>query len=210
MQLATNPVPIPLLSESAVRLDPLASAALKYRGDLSALRWRALAAKSAFHEARNGQIPWVKNVTAWHRDPADDWWVGLAVTVPIFSWTKNHASDTLLAQDELAEINEANGVKLVCREVRDAVDELAERQNQQGRNRSELTPLLAEMRRTLEVLRNSPATMPLQVATVEAQILESDRLELASRWQYQLALFNLERAVGAPLSAALGTTPTPP
>jgi outer membrane protein TolC len=210
MQLATNPVPLSLLPESSVRLDSLESAALKCRGDLSALHWRALTAKSAFQEARNERIPWVKNVTAWHRDPADDWWVGLAVTVPIFTWTKNHASDALLAQDELAEINEANGVKLVYREVRDAMDELAERRNQQARNQGELMPLLAEMRETLQVLRNSPATMPLQVATIEAQILESARLELDSRWQYHLALLNLERAVGEPLSAALGNAPAKP
>jgi hypothetical protein len=52
--------------------------------------------------------------------------------------------------------------------------------------------------------------MPLQVATIEAQILESARLELDSRWQYHLALLNLERAVGEPLSAALGNAPAKP
>ena len=210
MQIATNLAPLSMLSEFTGRLDLFESVALGCRGDLSALHWRALAARSAFHEARNERIPWIKNVTAWHRDPADEWWVGLAVTVPVFSWTKNHASDTLLAQDELAEVNEANGAKLVFREVRDASDELAERRSQQARNQSELMPLLAEMRQTLQALKNSPATMPLQVATTEAQILESARLELASRWQYQLALLNLERVIGEPLSAALGNAPAKP
>ena len=42
-----------------------------------------------------------------------------------------------------------------------------------------------------------------QVAATEAQILESVRLELESRWLYQLAQFNLERVLGEPIRVAL-------
>lgn len=200
LQLATNSVPASSLPQPGVRSEPLERTALHSRADLSALHWRALAAKSAFHEARNERIPWLKDVKTWHREPAQEWWVGLAVTVPLFTWTKNHTTDVLLAQDDLAVLNETSGAKLIRREVRDAADELESRRRQQARNQAELVPLLDEMRETLKLLRNSPTVLPVQVATTEAQILESLRLELATRWQFQLAQLNLERALGQPLA----------
>ena len=38
-----------------------------------------------------------------------------------------------------------------------------------------------------------------QVAAVELQLVETLRLDLDTRWQYQQALFNLERTLGTPL-----------
>ena len=123
--------------------------------------------------------------------------------MPVFSWAKNHAADALQAQYSLADVNATNGMQLVRREIRDAVEEADERHRQQRRNQSEIAPLIAEMRQTLELLKRTPNLMPAQVATTEAQIIESLRLDLGSRWGYQLALLNLERAVGVNLSVAL-------
>jgi outer membrane protein TolC len=203
LQIATNASPSAPLQEAAIAFEPLQRLASECRGDLAALRWRTLAAKSAYREALNVRIPWIEHMDATHRDPANEWWVGVRVTLPVFSWTKNHAADALQAQYSLADVNETNGMQLVRREIRDAVEEADERQRQQRRNQSEIAPLIAEMRQTLELLKRTPNLMPAQVATTEAQIIESLRLDLGSRWGYQLSLLNLERAVGVNLSVAL-------
>ena len=202
-QLTTNAPPASPLGESAITVVTMQRAALQHRGDLAALHWRSLAARSAYREARNARIPWLKDVEALEHNPASDWWMKITVDVPLFSWTKNHAEDVQLAQSELADVNEANGTQLVCREIRDAVAEVEERLRQQRRNESEVAPLIAEMRQTLQLLKRTPNLMPSQVAATEAQILESARLELESRWLYQLAQLNLERALGEPLRVAL-------
>jgi outer membrane protein TolC len=202
-QLTTNTPPAFPLAESAITVVTMQRAALQHRGDVAALHWRWLAAKSAYREARNARIPWLKDVEALEHDPASDWWVKVTINVPLFSWTKNHAEDVKMAQSDLAEVNEANGTQLVCREIRDAVSEVEERLRQQKRNQSEVAPLIAEMRQTLRLLKQTPNLMPSQVAATEAQILESVRLELESRWLYQLAQFNLERVLGQPLCVAL-------
>jgi predicted aminopeptidase len=108
-----------------------------------------------------------------------------------------------MAQSNLAEVNEANGTQLVCREIRDAVNEIEERFRQQKRNQSEVAPLIAEMRQTLQLLKQTPNLTPYQVAATEAEIIESVRLELGSRWLYHLAQLNLERVLGEPLCVAL-------
>ena len=198
LQIATNALEYPSISKSALKLDPLQELAIRSRGDVLALRWRMEAAKYAYREARNLRIPWIKEITGWNRNPSDEWWLSAAVTIPVFSWTKNHAQDVLLAQCNLAGTNEINGVQLLRRELRDALDELEERHLQQARNQTEMVPLLAEMRKTVQVLKQTPSLMPSQVAATEAQFLESSRLELASRWRYHLALLNLERVMGEP------------
>lgn len=203
LQIATNAALAAPLQEVAIAFDPMQRLASQYRGDVAALRWRTLAAKSAYREALNVRIPWIDHMDAMHRDPANEWWLGVRVTVPVFSWTKNHAADVLQAQYSLAGVNETNGLQLVRREIHDAVEEAEERQRQQRRNQSEIAPLIAEMRQTLELLKRTPNLMPAQVAATEAQIIESLRLDLGSRWSYQLARLNLERVVGVPLSAAL-------
>jgi outer membrane protein TolC len=202
-QLTTNAPPAFPLAESAIAVVTMQRAALQHRGDVAALHWRSLAARSAYREARNARIPWLKDVEALEHDPASEWWVKVTVNVPLFSWTKNHAEDVKMAQSDLAEVNEANGTQLVCREIRDAVNEVEERLRQQKRNQSEVAPLIAEMRQTLQLLKQTPNLMPSQVAATEAQILESVRLELESRWLYQLAQFNLERVLGEPFCVAL-------
>lgn len=203
LQIATNAAPLAPLQEVAIASGPMERVAAQHRGDVAALHWRTLAAKSAYREALNVRIPWIDHFDAVHREPVDGWWLGLKVTVPVFSWTKNHAADVLQAQYTLADVNETNGMQLVRREIHDAVEEADERQRQQRRNQSEIAPLIAEMRQTLELLKRTPNLMPAQVATTEAQIIESLRLDLGTRWGYQLALLNLERAVGVNLSVAL-------
>jgi outer membrane protein TolC len=202
-QLTTNAPPTSPLAESAIAVVTMQRAALQHRGDVAALHWRSLAAQSAYREARNVRIPWVKEFEAVEREPVSGWWMGITVNVPIFSWTKNHAEDVQMAQSNLAEVNEANGTQLVCREIRDAVNEIEERFRQQKRNQSEVAPLIAEMRQTLQLLKQTPNLTPYQVAATEAEIIESVRLELGSRWLYHLAQLNLERVLGEPLCVAL-------
>jgi outer membrane protein TolC len=203
VQIVTNAATRLSLPESALPIGPLQTVALASRGDVAASHWRTLAARSAYQEGLNGRIPWFKEVTAGNRQPSDQWFITIGVTVPVFTWTKNHAADVLQAQSELAAVNETNAVQLVRRELRTALDELEERQQQQVRNERETRPLLAEMRQTLQVLKATPNLVSSQVPATEAQILDTSRLELATRWEYQLALLNLERALGRPLSEVL-------
>lgn len=203
--IATNDLRYPLMDEAEVAFEPLQQIALKCRGDLTALRWRALAARSSFTEARNARVPWFKEVNFWNREPRDQWWIGAAVTVPLFSWAKNHAQDLAQAQASLAGVNETNAMKLIRRELRDSLDEVVEQQRQQTRNQTQVLPLLNEMRHALQLMKATPNLMPSQVAATEAQILESSRIDLAARWRYHAALLNLERAVGEPLAEALET-----
>lgn len=203
LQLSTNaPSHFPL-PEPALATDDLLQDALRHREDVAALHWRTLAAKSAYVEARNVKVPWIKDVEAVNRQPVNQWWVELQVNVPIFSWTLNKEDTVKLAESNLAEVNESNGMQMLRREIRDAVDEFELQRRQQKRNAGEISPLLAEMRQTLDLLKRTPNVMPSQVAATEAQITESLRLEREARWLYELAQLNLERAVGAPLSVVL-------
>jgi outer membrane protein TolC len=201
--LATNTPAAPNPPVSSLSLLPLQNAAFAHRGDLAALRWRAVAAQADYREARNERIPWFKDVSATHREPSDDWWVGLGITVPIFSWTANSGDKVRLAQSGLADVNVANSALAIQREVRDALDELLEQTRRQKGDQAELAPLLEEMRHTLAQLRQTPRELAPQVTTTETQIIESLRLDLTSQWQFEQARLNLERAVGAPLSAVL-------
>jgi outer membrane protein TolC len=202
-ELATNPVAVPSLPEPGMNLQQAEAMAVKSRWELAALRWRAQAAESAYHEIRNERLPWIKEVKAGYLDNAqnnsDKYWVGLAVDIPIFSWTKNHAADAVLAKAGLAGVDETNGLRLIRQELRDAMDELEQARRQQARYDTSVSPLIATMRQTLATLKSTPNIMPDQVAAAELQLVETLRLDLTTRWQYQLALLNLEQTLGAPL-----------
>jgi outer membrane protein TolC len=203
-ELATNPAEVPSLPEPDLSLQQAEMMATNSRCDLAALRWRAEAAESTYHEIWNEKLPWIKEVQAGYEDnsgnASDKYWVGLAVDIPIFSWTKNHADDVALAKAALASVDLTNGIRLIRIDLRDAMDELDEARRQQARDDTSISPLIITMRQTLATLKNTPNIMPEQVAAAELQLVETLRLELETRWQYQLALFNLERIIGAPLS----------
>jgi len=202
-ELATNRPAIPSLPASGLNFQKALATAVTSRSDLAALGWRARAAVSSFHEVRNQKIPWIKDVEAGYVDDStknsNNYWVGLAVVVPIFSWTKNHASDAALAQAQLAAIQATNGLRQIRLELRDALNELDQTWRQQTRFETSVSPLITTMRQTLETIKNTPNVMPEQVAAVELQLVETLRLDLDTRWQYQQALFNLERTLGTPL-----------
>jgi len=188
--------------EPGVSADRMQQIASQHRNDLAALHWRTLAAHSAYVEARNVRVPSVKEVEFTRRDSNAEWWLGIGINVPLFSWTINNTDGVQLAEFKLAEANESNGLQTMQREVRDAVDEYDVQRRQQERNQKELAPLLAEMQQTLDLLKRTPNVMPSQVAATEAQITESLRLKLESDWLYQRAGLNLERAVGTRLASA--------
>jgi outer membrane protein TolC len=203
MELATNTSGFHPSPGLAISFDQMQQIATEHRRDLVALHLRTLAAKSAYVEARNVKVPWLKDVGFTRRDSDGEWWVGIGVNVPLFSWTINNTDGVQQAELKLAEANEYNGTQTMQREIRDAMDEFDVQRRQQERDQKELAPLLSEMQRTLELLKQTPNVMPSQVAATEAQITESLRLKLESDWLYQSAEFNLERAVGVPLSIAL-------
>ena len=178
--------------------------AARSRWDLAALRWRAQAATSTYHEIRNGRLPWIKEVDAGYwdisLDNSEKYWIGFAMDIPIFSWTKNHAADAALAKARLASVNETNNFKLIRQELHDALDEWDQTWQRVNRHETSVNPLITTMRQTLATLKNTPNIMPEQVAAAELQLVETLRFELITRWQYELALFNLERTLGAPLN----------
>jgi outer membrane protein TolC len=203
-ELATNPAEVPSLPEPGLSLQQAETMAANSRCDLAALRWRAEAAEYSYHEIRNEKIPWIKEVQAGYEDnsgnASDKYWVGLAVDVPIFSWTKNHADDVALAKAALASVDLTNGIRLIRIDLRDAMDELGEARRQQARCDSSVSPLVSSMRQTLATLKSTPNIMPREVAAAELQLVETLRFVLDTHWQYQLALFNLERTIGTPLN----------
>lgn len=199
LRVATNTLAFPSLPESGIPFDQADRTAKQCRGDVAALHWRVLAAGFAYREARNVRLPWIKELRAGYRDYSEQWWGGLQMDVPIFSWMKNHADDVARAQETLAGVNETEGMRLVSQEIRDAIDQLDESRRQQARYDNDVAPLIAAMRQTLATLRNTPNVMPDQVAATELQLVETLRLDLGSHWRYHLALLNLERALGAPL-----------
>jgi len=201
LELAAHSVSPFAASDGPVNVEQFELAALQQRGDIAALRWRALAAAAAYREARNVRIPWLEDVDVSHRNPSSEWWVKVGVRVPIFTWTKNHAVDVVRAESSLADVQEDNGRLEAVREVRDAAAEWEEQRRQQQRHQNETGPLLNEMRRTLQLLKATPNLMTSQAVAAELQLDEALRLELAARWRYQLARLNLERAVGGPLAA---------
>jgi len=203
-ELATNRPAIPALPAAGLNFQRALATATVSRCDLAALILRAQAAVSSYHEVRNQKIPWFTEAQAGYIDDAtkdsDNYWVGLSVDVPIFSWTKNHASDAAQAQARLAAIQATNGLRQIRLELHDALNQLDQTWRQQTRFETSISPMITTMRQTLETLKTTPNVMPEQVATVELQLVETLRLDLDTRWQYQLALFNLERTLGTPLS----------
>jgi len=202
-ELATNAAAVPAPPEPDLSFEKALATAVTARSDLAALRWRAQAAMSSYHEVWNQKIPWIKEVQAGYMDnsvkDSDKYWVGLAVDVPIFAWTKNHAADAARAKAQLAGVEATNGLRQVRQELHDALDELEQTRRQLTRFETNISPLIATMHQTLAALKRTPDVMPEQVAAAELQLVETLLLDLNTRWQYQSALFDLERTLGAPL-----------
>jgi len=189
------------------------STALQRRGDIEALHWRSSAADSAYREARNVRLPWIKEIKGMYRtgsydddgfvttrqDQSSVWRIGFAMDVPIFSWTKNHAADVSLAKSEQAGANETAGLQQARREVDDAITVIEASWRQLERYNREVAPLMTEMRRALGTLQSASGAMPDQIAVMELQIVETERLELAARHRYELAALALERSMGEAL-----------
>jgi len=199
------------LPESGLTADEAEKLARQRRDDLTALHWRVMAAESTYRESRNVRWPWVKEVKGGYLDhsTSEKWSIGLAMDVPIFSWTKNHADDEALAKQKLVAANETAGMRLVSQEIHDAMDELDESRRQQARYDTDVAPLITSMRQTLATLKNTASIMPDQIAAVEVQLLEALRLDLRCRSQSRLARLNLERIVGSPLFETVGHASTP-
>jgi outer membrane protein TolC len=203
LRLTTNAPGFAPTQDGTLNATRMQQIAAEHRNDLAALHWRTLAARHAYVEARNVRVPWLKDVEFTRRDSDAEWWLGIGINVPLFSWTINNVDGVQQAEFKLAQANESNGLQMMRREVRDAVDELEMQRQQQERNRQQLAPLLAEMQQTLDLLKRTTNVMPSQIAATEAQITESARLKLESDWLYQRAWLDLERTVGMPVSAAL-------
>jgi outer membrane protein TolC len=206
-ELATDSVAVPGLPEPGLTFEQAEAIALRSRGDLAALRWRAQAAVSDYHEVRNEAVPWIKELKAGAFNDSDHYWVGLSLEVPIFTWTKNHTANAAQAKAALAAVGETNGVKLVRQELHEALDEVDQTRRQADRNEINVKPLLATMQQALAALKSAPDVMPDQVAAAELQLVETLRLDLNTRWQYRLAVLELERTLGAPLSEVVGARP---
>lgn len=207
LRLATNSVELPSLPDSGITFPQAETIAEKTRSDLAALHWRTLAAGSTYHEIRNQRLPWISEVKAGYIDSSEKYWVGAAMDVPIFSWISNHAADAALAKQTLAGVNETDGLRQIRQELHDAIDQMDETRDQQIRNDTTVEPLIATMRKTLAALKSTPNVMPEQVAAAELQLVETLRFDLGTRWQYQLALLNLESVVGAPLDRGINPKP---
>ncbi len=143
--------------------------------------------------------------TTWIHDQSDseEWQIGFAVDIPIFSWVKNHEPDVLRAEHGLARALETDGLRMVRREIGDALDEWRESHRQQTRYDDLIDPLIAEMQRTAAELESTPGTMPDQAAAARAQVIESRRFKLGISHRTCQAVVRLESALGVPLKEAL-------
>ena len=186
------------LPESGLTFDEAQKLAGQRRDDLAALHWRTLAAESTYREGRNVRWPWVKEIKGGYRDnsTSDKWLLGLAMDVPIFSWTKNHADDEAMAKAKLAAANETAGRRLANQEIRDALDEWEESRRQQARYDADVAPLIAAMRQTIATLQSTPSVMPDQIAAAQVQLVEALRLDLGCRSRSRLAQLDVQRTLG--------------
>ena len=213
LELATNSVAPPSLPETGLTFQQAEAMAVRSRSDLAALCWRARAAESGYHEIRNERVPWFKEVKAGYldnsADNSDKYWIGLTMDVPIFSWAKNHAASAALARANLASVAETNGLRQICQELHDALDELDQTRRQVARNDTTMKPLVTTMRHTLATLDSTPNIMPEQVAAAELDLVEALRFGLNTSWQYELALLNLERTLGGPIDQKSVVAPAP-
>jgi hypothetical protein len=219
LTISANAVVMPVVAESNLTFEAAEMTAKRCRGDLVALGWRTLSAKSSYREARNVRMPWLKDISASYRSSqeemwgtdisevvtyetgdgeSEEWWIGFSMDVPIFSSVKNHADDVRQAEYKLARATEDEGIRLSHREIHDALDEVAESRQHQARYQRDVMPIIRSMQQTLDTLNDTPNAMSDKVAATELQIVESLRLELASRKRHLLALINLEYVTGAP------------
>lgn len=143
--------------------------------------------------------------STWIHDQSDseEWQVGFAIDIPIFSWIRNHEHDVLRAEHALAGVLETDGLRTVRRELGDALDEWRESRRQLARYDSLVGPLIAEMQRAAAELDSTPGTMPDQAAAAKAQVIETRRFKLSACHRACQAAIGLELVLGGPLDTAL-------
>lgn len=132
-----------------------------------------------------------------------EWQVGFMVNLPIFSWTFNHANDVALAEYKLAATQYAVAMDRITREVRSAMDEVESVRAEWEQYRDQDGPFVDQIRKQLAGLKSTPDLTPDQVAGTKIRIISALRLWREAHLRYRLALVDLERLLGAPLSDLL-------
>jgi len=220
---------------TAVTAADLDQTAMRHRADLAALYWRSAMAQSLYRQARAEGIPWFKMIQASYsgnretssgtdtsietagsrpsrtysddtRD-GDEWQLDAAINVPLFSWM-NHNDDVRRAEFEMARIREAQALKKLRRELRDALEALRDVQQQWTVYLKETDPLVREMQKTLDELKDDAQLTPDEAADIRIQILEAQRARLQATYEFTLAVINFEEVAGTRFSR--GRDPRPP
>jgi len=197
--------------------------ALQHRPDLEALQWRLVAAQKALSRASKAKIPWFRfveisgataNETSRGSDTtmrpnngtfeiqniddrrdATEFRVDFGINLELFPWA-DHSKRTLEAGYELAHARYREAFRRVSRQVHDAVEGLRNVCSQCATFDAEVVPLEAEMRQTIEDLQSETALAPDELAALKIDLLESMRLRLEARFRHQLAVIELESALG--------------
>jgi len=133
------------------------------------------------------------------RSEGDEWQIGTAINIPLFSWTQR-ADDLRAAEAELARIREAEALKKLRRQLRDALDDLKGVARQWAAYREETEPLLRAMQDAVAGVNPETDLTAEELAGLRTQILEAQRGRLEAAYEYTLAVINFEEALGARIS----------
>jgi outer membrane protein TolC len=214
--------------------DAFIQRALQQRADLNAMTWKIRVAEAEAREARRSRLPWFDYIqatyinasgdsdrimsdtdaTPWastasytHDDEqSDEWRIDTGITLPVFAW-KNHDIDLLAAKLDGARAQEIRVRKRARQEIRDALSSLRSIENTRKLYNRQAAPIIQRMQTNIQNIQDTSGLDPVDVAKIREQILETKRLNIEADLDYQLAILDLEAAVGAPLEDLL--TPNP-
>jgi outer membrane protein TolC len=193
----------------AMSIESLEKNALIHRADLSALFWRAAAAKAACREAKANRMPWpeylqVSYSSTSQGQPDDeslgvDWRVDTSVNIPLFAWF-NNMPDVRMAEYRHAKIMEAEAIKRLGRDVGAALDAVKYMEKSHNEYQTRAAPVIEEMQAVITANEQLSGLSPDEIARIQSEMLESKRLRLRSAFEYRLAVTRLEEVIGRELT----------
>lgn len=129
------------------------------------------------------------------------WQVSAAINIPLFSWM-NSADNVRRAESDMARIREAQALKILRRQLADALEDLRDVQMEWALYLAETEPLVLAMQSAMRDLRGEQQLTTEEAAAIRIQILQAQRTRLEATYNYTLAVIAFEEALGARISRA--------
>ena len=229
LDIDVQPNDIKRIDFTAMNTDQLINTAIHHRRDLAALYWRTREAEDRLSGQKATRLPWPDFIQGRYSHAEadltrrtsfngggpigssrmnqnaeqDEWRIDIAFSIPVFS-AFNHGEDVLEAELEQAKVLELKTGERIRREIRDAIDSLRDIERSRRLYDQETGPVIDDLERILAQVEAGLPMAPDDAARLREEMLETRRMKLESRLEYELAVIRLEQALGMPLPDATG------